>query len=560
MAKGSLRSVLRAVPKRSWNRFEILFQSLVINLFGLALPVFILQIYDRVLPLQAAGSLAVMVGGLIVVIIFDIILKLARSKIITWNGAQFEHLARLEALDRVFRSPLELYESRSPGDYMERINAIGAVKDFYSSQIVTLFVDLPFAAMFLVLIWYLGGDIVIVPLALLTVFGLSALFIGSRLRRVVNDRTQADNRRYDFMIEVLNGIQTIKAMNLKTMMQRRFERLQERTADAIRRVSMQGAYAQGLGSLFSQLNMVSVVGIGAYMVLQGDMTGGKLAACMLLSGRALQPLMSAMSLWTNYQTVRVAAGQVSEVLALPEEAPRNMPEIPPLKGGLELRDVSFAYGNDPVPFIKNINLKLEPGEAISIEGANSSGRTTLLLLILSLLRPQSGQILMDGNDISQFDPISVRREASLVSHNAPLYSGNLVENMTNYQWGDMVQAALDLAEDLKLDEEIKVLPEGYDTKVGGSTIDRIPAGVRQRVAIVRALVDRPRLILFDEANLSLDAMADKRLQQLLLKLKGDSTMILVSHRADILALADRHFVMVDGELREKLRKDVGAGA
>lgn len=557
MATGSLRSVLRAVPKRSWNRFEILFQSLVINLFGLALPIFILQIYDRVLPLQAAGSLAVMVAGLTVVIIFDIILKLARSKIITWNGAQFEHLARLEAMDKVFRSPLEVYESKSPGDYMERINAIGAVKDFYSSQIVTVFVDLPFAAMFLVLIWYLGGDIVIVPLVLIATFLFLALVVGARLRRRVNDRSDADNRRYDFMIEVLNGIHTIKAMNLKTVMQRRFERLQERTADAIRRVSMESAYAQGLGSLFSQLNMVAVIGIGAWMVLHGELTGGKLAACMLLSGRALQPLMSAMSLWTNYQTVRVAASQVSEVLALPEEAPRNLPEIPTLKGELELRDVCFAYGGEAEPFIKNVNLKLAPGEAISIEGANSSGRTTLLLLILALLKPQRGQILMDGNDIFQFDPVSVRREVSLVSHNAPLYSGNLVENMTNYQWGDMVQAALDLAEELNLDEEIKVLPEGYDTKVGGSTVDRIPAGVRQRVAIVRALVDKPRLILFDEANLSLDAMADKRLQQLLLKLKGECTMILVSHRADILALADRHFVMVEGELREKLREDVG---
>ena len=245
------------------------------------------------------------------------------------------------------------------------------------------------------------------------------------------------------------------------------------------------------------------------------------------------------------------------MLNLPEEAPRGLPDIPPLQGRLELRNVNFAYGNDPHPFIKNINLTVNPGEAISIEGANSSGRTTLLLLILALLRPQSGQILLDGNDIFQFDPVSVRNEVSLVSHNAPLYSGNLVENMTNYQWGDMVQEALNLAEDLGLDEEIKVLPEGYDTKVGGSTVERIPAGVRQRVAIVRALVDKPKLILFDEANLSLDAMADKRLQQLLLRLKGDCSMILVSHRADVLALADRHFVMVDGELREKLRADAG---
>jgi ATP-binding cassette, subfamily C, bacterial LapB len=556
MARGSLRSVLRAVPKRSWNRMEVLLQSFAINLFGLAMPIFILQIYDRVLPLGAAGSLYVMVGGLTVVIIFDIILKLARSHIITWNGAQFEHLARLTALDKVFRSPLELYERSSPGDYLERINAIGAVKDFYSSQIVTLFVDLPFAVLFLTVIWYLGGYMVLVPLTLLTVFGLLALIVGSQLRRSVNERTVSDNRRYDFLIEVLNGIHTIKAMNLKTIMERRFERLQERTAHAIRRVTMTGAYAQGMGSLFTHLNMSCVVGFGALMILNGELSAGKLAACMLLSGRALQPMQSAMSLWTNYQTVRVAAGQVSEVLRLPEEAKHDLPDIPPVIGELELKNVCFAYGDAPEPFIKNANLIIGPGEIISIEGANSSGRTTLLLLILGLLKPQSGQILVDGNDIFEFNPISVRRELSLLSHNAPLYSGNLIENMTSYQWGDAISAALDLAAELGLEEEIKVLPEGYDTKVGGSTVERIPAGIRQRVALVRALVDRPKLILFDEANLSLDAAADKRMQDLLLSMKGECTMILVSHREDILALADRHYVMVDGELRPKMEGEV----
>ncbi len=558
MAGASLRAVLNATPKRSWNRLEILGQSAIINLFGLALPIFILQIYDRVLPLKADGSLKVMVFGLALVILFDMILKTARSKITTWNGAQFEHLARCSALDKVFRSPLELYERDSPGDYLERINAISTVKDFHSSQIVTLFVDLPFAVLFLVLIWYLGGILVVVPIALMVTFALLAVVVGSRLHRVVSERTTSDNRRYDFMIEVLNGIQTIKAMNLKTMMQRRFEGLQERTALAIQKVAMNSGYAQGLGTLFTQLNMVCVVGIGAMMLLDGQLTGGKLAACMLLSGRAMQPMQSAMSMWTNYQSIRVAAGHANRVLTLPEECQRGLPKIPPLQGALELRNVNFAYGGATQPFIRNINLKLAPGDVISIEGANSSGRTTLLLLILALLKPQSGQILMDGQDIFDFDPISVRGEVSLLSHNAPLYSGNLVENMTNYQWGDMVGQALELAEELGLEQEIKVLPEGYDTKVGGSTVERIPAGIRQRVAIVRALVDRPRVILFDEANLSLDASADKRLQRLLLKLKGEgSTMILVSHRADILALADRHYHMHEGQLREKLREDVG---
>ncbi len=554
MSGNDLSAVVKAVPKRSWNRSEIFLQSLAINLFAMALPVFILQVYDRVLPLGAASSLSVLVVGLAAVVVFDMILKLARTRIVTWNGAQFEHLARCAALDKIMRAPLEIYESESPGSYLERVNAIGVVKDFYSSQIATLSVDLPFAMLFLGLIWMLGGNLVFVPLTLFAVFAASALIVGRRLRRAVGERVANDDKRYDFLIETLNGIQTVKAMNLKPTLMRRFERLQERTAHAVRQVAVEGSYAQGLGSLFSQLSMVGVVGVGATMVLDGELTAGKLAACMLLSGRALQPLQSAMGIWTSYQTVQVSASQAAKVMRLPAEAARGLPKIPPISGRLELRDLNFAYGGGDTPFIKNVNLTLEPGEIISVEGANSSGRTTLLLLILGLLRPQSGQILLDGMNIFDYDPTSVRGEISMISHNAPVYSGNLIENMTGFQMGDSIEDALRMGSELGLDDEIKALPEGFDTQCGGSTVDKIPAGVRQRVAIVRALVDNPKLILFDEANLSLDAKSDDMLRKMLLRRKGRAAMILVSHRAEILAMAERHFIMVNGELRAKFRE------
>jgi len=548
-----LRTVVKAVPKRSWNRMEILLLSLVINLFAMALPVFILQVYSRVLPLGAANSLYVLVIGLIVVIVFDNILKTARTRIISWNGAQFEHLARMTAVDKILRCPYELFETESAGSYLEKVNSIGSVKDFYSTQIATLMIDLPFAVLFLSLIHVLGGHLVFVPIILICIFGILALLVGDRLRRAVKNRVSTDDSRYDFLLEVLNGIHTVKAMNLKPTMMRRFERLQERTAQAVRKVALESAFAQGLGSLFSQLNIISVIAFGGYLVVHGDLTAGQLAACMLLSGRALQPMLSAMSIWTSYQTVKVAASKAAEVMSLPEECPRDLPDIPPISGALEIRGLNFAYGNAPDPFIKTVNLEMKAGEIISLEGANSSGRTTLMFLILGLLRPQQGEILLDGMNIFDYDLRSVRGEISMISHNAPLYSGNLIDNMTGYQKGRVIERALELSAALGLDQEIKNLPEGYDTQVGGSTVERIPGGVRQRIAIVRALVDDPKLILFDEGNLSLDAKSDDLLRKLLLKIKGRSTMILVSSRPEIQALADRHFIMVEGELRRKLR-------
>jgi len=551
MSRSDLRTVVKAVGKTSWNRGEVLVQSFVINVFGVALPIFILQVYDRVLPQAAVNSLSVMAAGLLVVIILDMVMKLARNHVISWNGAQFEHLARLTAVDHILHCPLEHFERESPAAYLERINAISTVKDFYSAQIATLLIDLPFAVLFLVLIWLLGGNLVIVPICLLTIFGLLATGIGYRLRDAVRERIHNDDKRYDFLIEALKGIQTVKAMNLKPVLLKRFEMLQEETAHSVHRVAKESARAQAWGGLFSQLSMVCVIAFGAILVVEGELTGGQLAACMLLSGRALAPLQSAMGIWTNFQSVKVAAKAAAEVVTLPNEAPVKLPEIPPIRGQLDLQNLNFAYGDAPDPFIKNVNLKVNAGEVISIEGANSSGRTTLLLLILGLLKPQQGKILLDGQDIFDFDLRSVRKEISMISNNAPLYSGNLIENMTGYQQGDIIFKALDLAAELGLDEEIKTLPEGYDTQVGGSTIDKVSGGIRQRISIVRALVDEPKLILFDEGNMSLDSQSNRLLLDMLAKRKGNSTMIMVTHNQDYYDLSDTHYFMENGVLRPK---------
>lgn len=547
-----MSAVVGAVPKKNWNRTEILIQSFGINLFGLALPIFILQVYDRVLPLGAKNSLVVLVIGLFVVLLLDLGLKFARARVISWNGAQFDHLARMTAVKKILHCPLERFESESPAAYLDKINSISAVKEFYSTQIATLIIDLPFAFLYLGVFYLLGSDLVFVPIVLLVVFWLMATGVGFRLRKAVTNRMHDDDKRYDFLIEALKGIHTVKAMNLKPVLLKKFERLQSNAATSVRQVAKESASAQVLGTLFSKLNMVCVIGFGAVMVVKGELSAGQLAACMLLSGRALQPLQSAMGIWTNFQTVKVAAKQAADVMTLPREQPEGLPKLSNISGSLELRDVNFAYGGGAEPFIKNVNLKIEPGEVVSIEGANSSGRTTLFLLILGLLRPQSGQILLDGKEIFEHDLQSVRGEISMISNNAPLYSGNLIENMTGYQLGDIIYRALDLAEALGLEEEIKNLPEGYDTQVGGSTVERIAGGIRQRIAIVRALVDDPKLILFDEGNLALDSQSSGLLLDLFKKMKGDATIILVTNTPSFYELSDRHFTMEEGVLAEKV--------
>jgi len=546
-----IRLLQKSVPNVKWYRGELVFMSIFVNIFGLGLPIFILQVYDRVLPHMGLTTMQFLVIGLIGVMLLDSALKTIRSSITAYSGARFEHMARVSAVDHVLRTPQDKYEEESPGAYLDKVNAIASVKEFYSTQLSTIFIDLPFAVFFLGMIWFLGGPMVLVPLTLLLFFGLMASIVGNKLRKAVNQRTTTDNQRYDFLIEVIRGIHTVKAQALKPLMLRRFERMQERSARAVEDVAMQSALAQSLGSLFSQLNMAAVIGTGAVLVINGSLSAGELAACTLLSGRAMQPLQSAMGMWTNFQTIRVACTRALEIMELPYEDNQELPDMPEVSGGVELRNLHFGYGTPPVPFIQGLNMSVEPGEIIGLEGDNSSGRSTLLKLMNGIIRPQSGVVMLDGNDIAQFNTHSYRRQMATVTAGAEVYSGSILDNLTYFRTGPYIGKALRLANKLGLDEEVKRMPEGYDTQIGDGAGELLPAGFRQRISIVRAMVDEPKIVLFDEANHGLDANSDTILMEFFRELRGKSTIILVSQRPSWLRMADRSFLMEDGQLRPK---------
>ncbi len=545
----AVRALERSVPQVDWSRGQLIGISLIINLFALGLPVFILQVYDRVLPHTGITSLHLLVLGLLAVIVIDAVMRLIRAQITTWNGARFEHLARCQNVARILNAPIDRLMQESPGAYFDKINAINQVRDFYSSQIAGIMVDLPFALFFLVLIWYLGGPLVLVPICLLVAFGCCAGLVGLRLRTAVVQRVNLDQKRYDLLNEILSNVQTVKSLGLKELMLRRLERMQEKSALSLQKVTIQSMLAQSIGSLFSQLNMVAVVGVGALMVLDGALSVGELAACMLLSGRSMQPLQSAMSLWTNFQSIRVAAGRATDVLDLPQTSVgRNLPQIPPLRGEIELRDVTYLRPGTDEPKIHDLSLKVRPGEAIGIEGDNASGRSTLLRILRGLVRPQHGCVLVDGHDLFEFDPASLHQQIALVEQDVTIFSGTIIENLTNFRGGALIDEALELAEKLGLDQIIKRLANGYDTRVGDGSAAILTGGMRQRIAIVRALVNRPAILLFDEASAALDHESERRLHIMLEEMKGRTTMIIVSPRPALLRLADRRFVMTDGRL------------
>ena len=529
--------------------------SLVLNLLGLGLPVVLLQVYDRILPYQATETLALLVIGLIVVLLADAILRTVRGAITGWSAARFEHMAACRATERLLATTIGEFERDSPGVHLDRLAAINVMKDFYSGQAKLLLLDLPFVSLFLGLIFFIAGWVVLIPLCIFAVLAVASLTIGLWLRRALTDRATLDDRRYSFVIEALSGIQTIKLLAMEPLMQRRYERLQESTAAASYLVTFIGNLAQGTGWFFSNLTMVAVAAGGAVVVMEGGLSIGGLAACTLLAGRSVQPILRALGLWSQYQNISIAKDRLKQIFDVKAEANESSAPCGAVEGGILIDGVSFSYGSEEPLLLDNVSLEVRPGEVIGISGGSGSGKSTLLMLVLGLLKPTDGKVRVDGRDVGDVDPYQLRRQIAFLPQNAVLFQGSIIENLTLFQGSTAVDTALDAARMVGVDHAIRHLPEGYRTEVGRGASMELPVGLKHGIAMARALAGKPRIILFDEANSGLDSAADERLKEALAGLKGDATIVMVSHRPSLLNLADRRYDLIEGKL---VPKDAGS--
>ncbi len=405
--------------------------------------------------------------------------------------------------------------------------------------------DLPFAVVYLGAIAFLASHLVIVPIIVILLFSLSAWWLGRKLRKSLSARLNADDRRFSFIIEVLGGIHTVKGLAMEEQMIRRYERLQETCAEAEYQVALNSASAQSTGALFAQIVLFGVVGYGATFVIDGVLTTGGLAACTMLSGRAMQPMQKAVSIWTRLQSIQLARERLSDLFGMRVEKMPGLPELPQVRGDIELQDVTFSYGKNKdgeelPPLFEHVNLHIQAGETVGVSGGNASGKTSLLYLMMGVLTPTQGRVLIDGNDLADYAASSIRRQASYLPQEGILFNGTILENITMFR-EDKTDDATDISKILGLDSVVAHMPQGYDTKVGDGASDKLPRGFRQRIAIARALVDKPRILLFDEANTSMDGAGDATLKFLLERLKGRVTLVLVTPRPSMLSLADRIF-------------------
>lgn len=541
MAKTTIEADQFTAP-RGWARADVLTASLGVNILSLALPVVILQVYDRILPNQALDTFAILMWGLMGVIVVEGILRVGRSYIMGWVGAKFEHLASVAAFDRLLTVDINAYEKEAAGAYLDRMQSLDGLREFYSGQGAIAIVDLPFVVLFLALIYWIAGILVLIPIVLLVLFATISWVLGERMRAALRRRNTMDDRRYNFMIEAFGGIHTIKSMAMEPLMVRRYERLAHSSADSIVELAQLNASSQSLAAAFNQIAMVLIVAIGAVFVIQNEMTIGALAASTLLTGRALQPVLRAMGLWTQYQGVRLARDRIQGVYELPGElrgAERT--QRPTLTGRIRLENVGFRYSSDGEWLFRGINLEVGAGETVGLRGNNGIGKSTLVHVMLGMLPATEGQVYYDDQPVDRIDPITLRSQIGYMPQRGTLFQGSLIDNLTMFRDGEAIEHAIEIADTLGLREVIERLPRGLNTRLGDSAVESLPDGVRQRIVMARSLVGDPPIILFDDASAALDYQSDLQLKTVLERFHNNRTMILISHRPSLINICDHVF-------------------
>lgn len=409
---------------------SLILSSLAINLLSLALPVMTLQVYDRILPNPLSGTLPVLIAGVCVAIVLEALLRVARGYVISWNGAAYEHRLSCQAMEHVLTSDLANLSQYGVGDQLHRMSAAGKLKEFYNGYAhITLF-ELIFVPLFLALVTYIAGWLVLVPVTVLGLFVVLSVRQGQQLRDALHVRETVDDERYNFLIKGLEGIHTLKSFALENTMSRKHEHLQEQSTLANYRVTGMTSEIFNTGAIFSHVMVSAVIAVGAVFVLYGHITTGGLIATILLSGRMMQPIQRGLGLWAKYQDYTLSRTKAEELMALPQQNVAT-PKTPDVREGtLALEGVCFRYPKEESWLIKDAKMELKRGEVVLLTGKHGSGKTAMLELMAGMYRPQRGDVLVDGQSTADFAPETLIRHVGYIQADGLIFNGTIRDNMT----------------------------------------------------------------------------------------------------------------------------------
>lgn len=543
---------------------DVLAAAVLINLFALAMPLFTMNVYDRVVPNFAVETLWIFAGGLLLVLGTDYVLRLLRGYFIDLASSRIDLKLSSLIMERVLGMRLD-NRPASVGSFAANLRSFESIRDFIASATVTALIDLPFALLFLLVVVWISWPLVFLPILGAIGVVIYSYVIQHKMHELSETTFRAAALRNATLVESLTALETIKAHAAEGLMQAKWEK----TAAFLSRVSaemrlLSSSAINGVATLQQLVNLAVVVG-GVYLIHEGMLTMGGLIACTMLASRAMAPLGQIVGLLLQFQHAQTALKSLEQIMQMPTEraAETSFIHRPEMEGEIEFRDVQFAYPGSTEPALQGISFHIKAGEHVVVIGRIGSGKTTLQKLMLGLYLPSSGTVRMDGVDLRQLDPADVRRNVGYVAQDSMLIYGSLRENITigaPYADDRAVVAAAEMG---GLTQFVNRHPQGFDMVIGERG-DSLSGGQRQGVAIARAVMLDPPILLLDEPTSAMDFTSEVEFKKRLKTFAAHKTVIIVTHRTSLLELADRIIVLDDGKIvadgpRQAVLEDLQSG-
>jgi ATP-binding cassette subfamily C protein LapB len=521
--------------------------AVLINIFALVTSLFSMVVYDRVIPNNAMSSLVALSIGFGIVIVFDFVLKMLRSYFVDIAGADID----LQVGDRVFRKLLAIrldHKKGSTGALAGLMRELEALRDFFASATMSALVDLPFLLLTVAVIWAIGGKVVIVLLIIIPVVLLTAWASNPALERLTARTLREGLSKQSVLVETIGGMETVKASGAGPMLTRRWLSSVRQQSESSLRQRLISSIAITVAGSASTISYAGVVIVGVNLIAARELTSGGLIACSLLAGRAIAPLTTISQLLGRLSATRTAYRQINAMMEQPSEGPAGEPlQIAALNGKIEFRNVSFRYPGASEPALQSVSFSIEPGERVALLGRVGSGKSTVTRLILGLYPPADGLVMIDGTDLRQLDPATLRAQMGVAMQDSVLMTGSVRENIMLGRPGIDDTEMLRAATLSGTHQFMGQIANGYDLKLADRG-EGLSGGQRQSIAIARALAGKPPMLIFDEPSASMDTQTEQALIERLQSEVQGRTMVLVTHRPPLLQLVQRIIVMERGQI------------
>jgi ATP-binding cassette subfamily C protein LapB len=533
---------------------DIIIAAIVINLFAIASPMFVMNVYDRVVPNNAISTLWVLVIGMVLLLATDLVLKMMRSWFVDLAASRTDIRLSSRLLDRVLSLSLQ-FKPASSGSLASHLQSFESVRSFISSLTLTALADLPFLLLFIVIIALISWPLVI-PIIVGSALILIYAFMGQRkMHALSEDGMKASTERTTLLLDSLSNLDSLKSFNLQSNTQAQYEKLTLAITHNSAQMRFIAASVSQNAAWVQQLVGVSIIIIGVYLIGAGDLSQGGLIASYLLSSRALAPVGQAAGLMAQYHHAHTAMSALEKLMSLPSERDNLEQQIQraDIKGQIEFNKVSYAYPDSDILALNQVSFKIRAGERVAILGKNGSGKSTIEKLLLGLYPAKEGQILIDGLDIKQLDIYQLRRQIGYVPQDVSLLLNSLKANISS-DASISDERILGLIQEVGLLPFVQQHPQGLSLPAGerGS---QLSGGQRQAVAIARALILDPAILILDEPTSSLDYSNEELIKNVLAQHSANKTLILVTHRTPLLALVDRLIVIDQGRILADGPKD-----